>query len=264
MNHPETLPLAGRGIVITRPREAAERLAHRIVAAGGRSFVFPALEIVPLPETPHLAGLIDRLESFELAVFISANAVEHGCAAVLKRRAWPARTRCAAVGAATRGALQARGFREVIAPSEQFDSDALLALPELQRVAGMRIVIFRGEGGRERLAEVLRERGATVEYAVSYRRLQPAADPEPLLRNWRHGSIHAVSAMSAESLNNFYAMLTDEGRALLYSTAIFVPHVRIAERASELGIKEVHVTGPSDDALIEKLIDVLCSRKPTP
>jgi len=126
--------------------------------------------------------------------------------------------------------------------------------------AGKRIVIFRGEGGRELLTETLRERGALVEHAVCYRRVRPDADPKPLLHAWRHGTIHAVSVMSGESLDNFYAMLSDDGRTWLRATATFVPHQRIAARANELSIARVYLTGPSDDALIDKLIDVLCSR----
>ena len=256
-------PLAGRGIVLTRPRPSAQKIAERIAIAGGTALVFPALEIVALPETPQLGTLIDRLDEFDLAVFVSANAVEQGWAAVA-RAARPTRLRCAAVGGATRAALQERGISGVIAPTEQFDSEALLALPELRAVAAQRIVIFRGEGGRELLGQTLAQRGAQVEHAVTYRRVRPEADPEPLLRAWRHGSIHAVSVMSGESLDNFYAMLPDEGRTCLRATPVFVPHQRIAARANELAIARVYLTGPSDDALIDKLIDVLCSTKTTP
>ena len=257
-------PLAGRSIVLTRPRHTTQKIAQRIAIAGGTAMVFPALEIVALPETPQLGALIDRLDEFDLAVFVSANAVEHGCTAVLRHRSWPTHLRCAAVGSATQAALPEQGISSVIAPTEQFDSEALLALPQLRAAAAQRIEIFRGEGGRELLGKTLAERGAQVEHAVTYRRERPEADPEPLLRAWRHGSIHAVSVMSGESLGNFYAMLPDEGRAWLRATPVFVPHQRIAERANELAITQVYLTGPSDDALIDKLIDVLCSTKTTP
>lgn len=257
-------PLAGRGIVLTRPRHIAQRIARRIATAGGIAMVFPALEIVALPETPQLVALIDRLNEFDLALFTSANAVEHGWAAVLRHRSWPAHLRCAAVGSATKTALQERGVSGVIAPAEQFDSEALLALPQLRALTAQRVVIFSGEGGRELLGKTLAERGAQVEHALTYRRGRPDADPERLLRAWRHGSIHAVSVMSGESLDNFYAMLPDEGRARLKATPVFVPHQRIAARANALAIAQVYLTGPSDDALIDKLIDVLCSTKTTP
>jgi uroporphyrinogen-III synthase len=253
-------PLAGRGIVLTRPRRAAEAVSQRIAQAGGNAIIFPALAIAALAETAELVALIDRLQDFDLAVFVSANAVEHGHGAVLRHRPWPVELRCAAVGAATAAALQARGAAEVIAPTLQFDSEALLALAPLQDVAGKRVVIFRGEGGRELLTETLRERGAVVEHALCYRRVRPEADPEPLLHAWRHGTIDAVSVMSGESLDNFYAMLSDEGRTWFKATATFVPHPRIAARANELAIARVYLTGPSDDALIDKLIDVLCRR----
>jgi uroporphyrinogen-III synthase len=257
-------PLAGRSIVLTRPRHTAKKIAQRIAIAGGTAMIFPTLEIVALPETPQLGALIDRLDEFDLAVFVSANAVKQGWAAVLRHRPWPTHLRCAAVGSATQAALEEQGISGAIAPTEQFDSEALLALPQLRAVAAQRIVIFRGEGGRELLGKTLAQRGAHVEHAVTYRRVRPDADPEPLLRAWRHGSIHAVNVMSGESLGNFYAMLPDEGQAWLRATPVFVPHQRIAARAHELAITQVYLTGPSDDALIDKLIDVLCSTKPTP
>ena len=76
------------------------------------------------------------------------------------------------------------GATEVIVPSERFDSEALLALPELETVAGKRIAIFRGEEGRELLGDTLRARGASVEYVACYRRVQPPADIRPLLDLW--------------------------------------------------------------------------------
>jgi uroporphyrinogen-III synthase len=257
-------PLAGRSIVLTRTRHTAQKIAQRIALAGGTAIVFPTLEIVARPETPQLAALLERLDEFDLAVFVSANAVEQGWAALLRHRSWPTRLRCAAVGTATQAALQERGISDVIVPSEQFDSEALLALPQLRAMAAKRVVIFRGEGGRELLGKTLAERGAQVEHAVTYRRVRPEADAEPLLSAWRHGSIHAVSTMSGESLSNFYAMLPDEGRAWLRATPVFVPHQRIGAQAHALAITQVYLTGPSDDALIDKLIDVLCSTKTTP
>src|SRR5438874_1776354 len=79
----------------------------------------------------------------------------------------------------------------------------LLERTEMQHVAGKRVLIVRGEGGRELLGESLAARGALVEYAQCYRRVRPAIDAAPLLAAWRRGELDAVTVLSAQALDNF-------------------------------------------------------------
>jgi uroporphyrinogen-III synthase len=193
-------------------------------------FVFPALAIEDLPPTPELEAALARLPRAALAAFVSAHAVQKGLAAAERHGAWPKEVAVAAVGEATASALRAAGFSRVIAPHDRHDSEALLALPELEetRVRGRDVVIFRGRGGRERLKEGLEARGARVAYAECYERVRPKADPAALLEAWRRGEIQAVSALSGETLENFVAMVGDEGVRLAARTALVVPHEAIA------------------------------------
>ena len=216
------LPLRGLGVVITRPRAAADALAAALEREGARAFVFPALAIEPLPGSAALDAALDAAGTSDLAIFVSANAVEMGLAAARSRGRWPARV--AAVGEATAQALRNSGFREVISPQERHDSEALLACPELQAVNGAAIVIFRGAGGRELLREALEKRGARVRYAECYRRVRPAGDPRPLLDAWARGEVQAVSVLSAETLENFVALLGEAGAPRLAEAALVVPH----------------------------------------
>ena len=140
--------LAGRRVVVTRPGGQAGHLAALIRAAGGEPVLFPALEILDAEDLQPVLALVDRLDAFDLAIFISANAVNKALDLVQVRRAWPAGLRVATVGRSSARALQRRGFAAVIAPGERFDSEALLDLPELKDVQGKRVVIFRGDGGR--------------------------------------------------------------------------------------------------------------------
>ncbi|MCX7139646.1 MAG: uroporphyrinogen-III synthase, partial [Proteobacteria bacterium] len=165
--------LAGRRVVLTRPAGQAAQLAGLIRAAGAEPVLFPTLEILEATDSRPLAALLERLDLFDLAVFISANAVHRGLSQVGARSSWPPGLRVAAVGSASARALHSHGFEAVIVPAQGFDSEALLALPELQDVAGKRVVIFRGDGGRELLGDTLRARGAAVEYAACYRRALP-------------------------------------------------------------------------------------------
>jgi uroporphyrinogen-III synthase len=246
--------LAGRRIVVTRPAGQNERLAALIRAEGGEPVVFPVLEILDLEDTRALAAAVDRLDEYRLAVFISPNAVDKAMNVVAARRAWPAALRAATIGRASERALARYGVTEVIAPQGRFDSEALLELPALANVAGWRVVIFRGDGGRELLGDTLAARGASVDYVECYRRVRPNADVEPLLKRWGRGEIDAVTVSSSEGLRNLFDMLGKLGQAWLKRTPLFAPHARIVENARSLGCERVMETGPADEGLCAGLV----------
>ena len=245
--------LDARSIVVTRPERQAGALARLIEDAGGRALRYPAIEI-EASGSPELDAIVATLESFDVAIFISRNAVEEGLARVRALRPWPAGLAVAAVGAGTRRALEAQGMTGVVAPEGPADSEALLEQPLLKAAAGRRIVIFRGEGGRELLASTLRARGATVDYAECYRRVRPATDVRPLIAEWTRGGVDAVTVSSGEALANFAALLGSEGRDLLAATPLFVPHARVGDEARLLGLGSVQVAGPADEEMLAALV----------
>jgi uroporphyrinogen-III synthase len=147
--------LAGRGIVITRPAGEAGRLAALIRDAGGEPLLYPAIVILDAPDVRALDAVIERLDDFDLAIFISPSAVEKAMARITARRALPATLRCAVIGPGGARALQRFGVTGVIAPQGRYDSETLLASCYMQNVRGQRIVIFRGDGGRELLGKTL-------------------------------------------------------------------------------------------------------------
>jgi uroporphyrinogen-III synthase len=162
----------------------------------------------------------------------------------------------AAVGQGTLRALAAHGVGGCIAPTERFDSEALLALPELaaERVAGRRIAIFRGDGGRELLADTLRERGASVDCITCYRRSGPSHGLVPLLAAWRGGQLDALTVSSSEGLRYLVDLLDAEGFAFLQKTPLFVPHARIAENARALGLSNILLTDAADAGILAGLL----------
>ena len=241
------MSLGGRGILITRPRELAEGLARLVEAAGGGPIRFPSLEIVDLPAPQAFS----RLEQFDRVIFVSPIAARR--AAKLARK-WPPALRAMALGAGTRRELEKLGLARVSAPQAGADSEALLALPELEQVAGERILIVRGEGGRGLLGETLTARGASVEYAECYRRARPAADPAPLVAAWGRGEVDAVTVSSTEGLDSLFAMLGARGEPYLRATPLFVPHARVAERAGVLGVRHAIVGGPGDEETLARLV----------
>ncbi len=246
-------PLSGKGIVVTRPAQQAAHLAELIGAAGGRAILFPVIEIVAVGDLQPLLALIDRLHEFELAIFISPNAVNRAMNLIKARRALPPQLKFAAIGVGGVRELERFGISAVIAPAARFDSEALLDLPALQNVAGRRIVIFRGDGGRELLGDTLTARGAAVEYAECYRRGPPPLDAAPLLRAWTRNELHAITATSSEGLHNLFDLVGTPGQSWLRKTPLFVPHPRIGQTARALGVATVVLTAQGDEGLVQGL-----------
>ena len=238
------MSLAGRGVVVTRPRELAEAFAQLLERHGARALVFPAIEIQPLPAPAALAQVAD----FDLVVFVSPSAVRVALRAL---PAWPRGVTAVAISGGTKRELDRAGIAPVIVPAAGADSEAVLAASEMQHVAGKRVLIIRGDDGRALLGESLAARGARVEYAECYRRVSPVIDAAPLLNAWRRGEVNAVIVLSAQALDNFMDMT---GSALAAGTPFFVSHPRIARRAQSRGVREVVVAEPGDDAMIERLV----------
>jgi uroporphyrinogen-III synthase len=243
-------PLRGLTIAVTRPRDQAAQLAQRIEQAGGVPLLFPLLDIAAVQDTKALQEKISRLGHFNLAIFISPNAVQYGIAAIRAAGATPPSLKIATVGQGSAKALRELGISNVIAPTEHFDSEGLLDLPELKNVAGWRVMIFRGDGGRELLGDTLKARGATVEYAACYQRSKSQLDMQALLK----AKPDAISVTSTEALGYLWQTLDGNARSALRGTSLFVPHERIAGLAREQGWQHVHLTGSGDDGLLSALM----------
>ena len=251
-------PLAGAGILITRPARQAAGLARRIDALGGRPVVFPAIVILPPADAQALARAHAALSGYDIAVFVSANAVEYGAP---DPRRWPAGLAAFAPGPGTAEALADVGIHDARVPATTFDSDGLLALPELAQLAGKRVLIFRGDGGREQLGDALRARGAQVDYVACYRRAKPRSGASGLAEAFAQHRIDAVTITSSEGLDNLWALLDDATRAAWRGSPTFVPHPRIAEHALALGLAAVETAG-GDAGLIAGLLQWFAAHPP--
>jgi uroporphyrinogen-III synthase len=249
------MTLAGRSIVVTRPAEQAQHLADLIRAAGGSTVLFPALEIRAPADLRPLQALMARLDEFELAIFVSANAVSKAMSMIAARRALPPGLKLAVVGAGSLRELQRFGVTDAVCPAARFDSEALLELPALTNVRGKRVVIFRGQSGRELLGQTLIERGAQVEYVECYRRAKPALDEAAWLALWKRHAPDAITVTSSEGLRNLHEIAGEKGKKMLLKLPLFVPHPRIARVAQELEFDDVIVTPAGDEGLVRGLIE---------
>lgn len=251
MTSPNQAPLAGRGILVTRPARQAGTFAARLAAVGATPVIFPAIVILPPADRRALDAALAQLTNYDIAVFVSANAVEYGVPSGLR---WPPGLVTIAPGPGTGEALAAVGVEGAKVPLERYDSEGMLALPALHDVEGKRVLLFRGDGGREHLADTLRARGASVDEVSCYRRAAPQTGAAGLVEALRAGRIDAVTLTSSEGLDNLWRLLDAQGRALLSALPVFVPHVRIAERAAALGL-DARCTAGGDAGLIAGLLE---------
>ena len=133
------------------------------------------------------------------------------------------------------------------------DQDTVYVVDSPQAVAGRRVLIFRGDGGRDLLADTLRSYGAVVEFVPCYRRFRPSLDATPLIAAAREGRLDALLLTSSEGVGNLTAMLGEEGVALLRAVPVFASHPRIAARARTAGFRSVVETEAGDRGLMRAL-----------
>lgn len=243
--------LGGLNVLITRPAGQADEFAEQVSAAHGRPVSFPTLEILGPQDKVAARAQLAELAMIDVLIFVSANAVRY--AFPLMPDNIPLDLQIAAVGSATARTLDELGLEPTLLP-KRMDSEGLLALPRLQSVDAQRILIVRGNGGRETLRETLSSRGAQVDYVEVYRRQLPKRNPANLIRSWDR-LVDVVTATSVQILDNLFTLLGDEGEELLRRTPLVVASQRIAEHAAERGCTEIWL---ADSALDKDMLQGLC------
>ena len=244
--------LSGVTVVVTRPAHQADNLCELIEGSGGTALRLPVIAIGAPENLEKCQRQLSQLAQNDIAIFVSANAVNATVELLQTPSAWPTGLATAAVGKATARALAANQLPVTFVAPEPFNSEALLSLPELQSLEGKRVCIFRGNGGRDFLMENLRERGAEVEYIECYQRVKPAAETAQLYNAWDQGQIMPIVVTSNESLENLLSMIDEQHRPSLQSAPLIVISERTAAFAKEQGFKHAPIVAESanDDALL--------------
>lgn len=246
--------LHGRHIVITRPLGQAGKLSNLIKESDGETVSFPLIEITPLNNYDAFKGTISQLDQYDWAIFISSNAVQNGMPFVSKLQL-PASLQFAAIGPRTAAELASFGIQNTLIPKDRFDSESLLALAQMQNIKNKKVMIFRGIGGREVLADTLKSRGAQVNFAECYQRVNPQKDLSTLTTLKKNKALDAIVVTSSEAMRHLLSMAKHQD--LLKNVKLCVNHARIAEEPMQLGL-DVHVaTAPGDDAMLACLIKAL-------
>ncbi|SAK58518.1 bifunctional uroporphyrinogen-III synthetase/uroporphyrin-III C-methyltransferase [Caballeronia glebae] len=264
-------------VVVTRPGGQSSALLALLAGAGFETLEFPLIDIAPVADDAPLRAALDELflppeapGRYALVVFVSPNAIDHAFSRL--GAPWPADLPVAVVGPGSVSALARQGVHapshRVISPSAEemdprFDSEALFTAIEAQfgttGLEGKRVLIVRGDGGREWLADRLAQAGARVEKAAAYRRVLP----EPSMQKWEHihellaGQPHAWLLTSSEGVRNLdelaHEHLTADEIVLLKRAPFVCPHPRIAEAARGAGFDRITVSGAGDERIAHAL-----------
>jgi uroporphyrinogen-III synthase len=223
--------LAGVRVLVTRPRVQRQGLIDAIEAEGGSAVLFPVIDVIGR-DPADIANDASQLFEPDIVIFVSVNAVRFG-------KSLAGSAQIAAIGPATVSAVESCGLTVAIRSADGFTSEQLLQTPELQDVDGKVIRIIRGNGGREMLADTLRQRGATVEYLEVYSRQVPDYSDAELAKIERQlvaREIDVITIMSVESFANLVTLLPATCHDALRNTPLVTPAARV--------IKEVEKRSP--------------------
>jgi len=245
--------LSNLTVLVTRPEYQQSNLVQLIENEGGHAWRFATLAIAPVADQQKLADQLRQLEQFDIAIFVSPNAADYAYQALEENGlTLPSSLKLACVGKGCAQAVEQHGRSVDAMPVTGIGSDGLLQHALLQEVTNKRVIIFRGNGGRELLADTLSQRGAQVEYCECYRRAIPQTDAAGLIDSWRNGGIDVVTITSTQALKNLRSMLGEHADSLLSTTPVIAISQRIAETARELGSQVVLVTDDtSDEAIVD-------------
>jgi uroporphyrinogen-III synthase len=250
--------LKQKKILVTRPVEQAEILCTLIEEQGGEAIKMPVIDIRPAHNNKESQKLLAALDKYQVGIFVSRNAVKHALILLNHDINALKHLKIVATGPATAAILQKNGITNIIHAGTYAESEALLELPELQssEITGSNIIIFRGIGGRELLAETLRARGAKVDYAEVYERIPVQYTKQELDAVWSRHKPDYIVATSSESLQNLFDMLSSEQRDIMLDTNIVVFGKRMSELAVRLGFRKPPIIAQamSDNGLLQAIM----------
>lgn len=197
--------LGGLKVVVTRPSQQSEEILLQLDEAGASTLKLPLLEIVKSNNTSMIHRVLTRLDRYDSILFVSTNAVRFALADMQdghlsqleKANVW-------AIGHATASALQSAGINTIQLPVDGVNSEALLQMPQMQKVTNQQILVFQGGNGRSLLYDTLSERGAQVDCLDVYQRQAPIYN-KSVVESLRHDA-DVIMITSGEALMNLVAL----------------------------------------------------------
>ena len=250
--------LNNKRILVTRPNEQANYLSSLITEQGGISVRFPTVEIQPLGKTNELAKYFNEIGNYDFVIFISRNAAKIAIEQFISDIGLISNTKIVAIGPSTAKVLSDSNLKEIIFPDNNVDSESLLNLQEMQedKVLGKRILIIRGVGGRELLAENLKMRGANVNCVEIYKRNFPEYGEHEINGVWHDNNPDAIVVTSNDILSNLIVLLSSYKTGLL-SIPLITMSNRITAHARKIGFNSeiCIVDEKNDDGILRSLLE---------
>lgn len=226
---------------------------------GGAAIEYPLFDIKPVTDHSRVLEIAGSMHRFKIVIFVSRNAVQYGLP-FFRDCLKPTEQTLLAVGQSTAAKLVEAGFNTVRFPDNGANSENLLGLPELQKekISTCDVLIVRGTGGREFLAQTLIERGARVEYAEVYERDSPCYDPDHENVFWKKVVPDIVMFTSLEAVDTLLQRVPSEYRYKVLDACTVVMSERIANCVREKGFgPEPVVVDQSDDlGLLDKCEEI--------
>lgn len=249
-------------ILVTRPAYAAQTLCEQITALGAIAESFPVIDILPTPHQAALETAIKQLNTQDIAVFTSRPAADFAMKAINEaiKAKWTnwnnlSSILWAAIGPGTAKVLQKHGLPSVyLPPKAPFETETLLATQPFLSVNAKKITIFRGNGGRDLLNKVLKQRGAVVQMVETYQRGLPTINMVEKRALWRHNPIHMIVTTSPESLHNLFILMGNDIPHGFKDIPLVVVGSRMLALAQKLGFKRPLLSMGADDASIIKVL----------
>lgn len=243
-------------ILVTRPSPQGEELVSRLRALGREAWSLPLIEFTSGSELSQLESRLAALGKGDLLFALSQHAVTFADAWLSQhQRKWPLAPDYFSIGRTTALALHKVSGIEVHYPRDRETSEVLLQLPELQNIVGKKVLILRGNGGRELLGEALASRGAMVNFCECYQRCNRHYDGTEEAMRWQNRGITTLVITSGEMLQQLWSLIPRWYReSWLLTCDLLVVSERLAKLARELGWRNIKVAESADnDALLRAL-----------
>ena len=244
-------------VLVTRPEQQAEALCESIEKLGCTAIRFPVIEIKQSGNQQAAKTVLSNINQYDMGIFISRNAVDWTLRLLGDKQSALDSLTLIAIGTATSERLEQTSSSQVITSSGA-NSETLLEIGALttEEIRGKKIIIFRGEGGREHMAKTLRKRGAEVDYAEVYRRDCPEYGKDFIGELWTSNTLDAIVVTSNNGLENLFSLLDKEQRNLLINKQLVVMGERMLDFSVGFGFTKPPILAEenSDEGILKAIV----------
>jgi len=251
------MALKDKWMVITRPVHQAESFQLKLEGVGANTILFPLIEIAPPDDLVLVKKQLGDLQNYDLVIFVSANAVKQTFKYIDPTQL--ALLTVATTGKKTASALESAGVETDFFPTEIFNSEALLAIPDFKSFCeGKNIAIIRGEGGRDLLRDKLLQIANSVDFINTYQRICPQKNLDSLEKHAMQAELDIILLTSGTSVMNFFALVAaNKNSSWINDVTLLLGSPRMQKEIPEsfqgtLAIAE----DPSDETLYRKLTEI--------